>query len=377
MTRSSSSSSSPRLVVPPPEQQQQQAQDGDDDAIEEEDNHCDAFTELEHTNWQRGVEAYNKGFGPLTSQAVPTLLDRAGFLSSSSSSKKKKKHNRHDHPGGDDDACRLLDVACGPGQVIDAAISKASQSRVTTTTGAGGGGIARGCHCHYTALDFSTNFLTLAQQTLASKHPHTQVTFVEGDAQDLSSVLLKGSGESNDDDDDDTSLLFDSITCNFGILHLASPESFLSESYKVLKPGGRLAFSAWAAPPTTEAFDLILNTVREVGNPNVPLPDGPAFFRFANPPTIVQSLEAAGFVNIDVTTVDSMEWTGVESSETLYEILLEGTARTRELLKGQTKEETQAIKEELKRRFDQRVSSNEGRRLLRMPAVVSSGQKPE
>jgi len=39
----------------------------------------DAFTDLEYVNWQRAVDAYDKGFGPLTSQAVPTLLDRAGF----------------------------------------------------------------------------------------------------------------------------------------------------------------------------------------------------------------------------------------------------------------------------------------------------------
>ena len=67
----------------------------------------DAFTDLEYVNWQRAVDAYDKGFGGLTSQAVPVLLDRAGF-----------------HEGGG----RLLDVACGPGQVLDDAIAMTGSS---------------------------------------------------------------------------------------------------------------------------------------------------------------------------------------------------------------------------------------------------------
>ena len=189
----------------------------------------DAFTDLEFKNWQRAVDAYDKGFGPLTSQAVPTLLDRAGF-----------------QQGGG----RLLDVACGPGQVLAAAIAL-----------------------------------------------------------------------------------------------------------------------AWAAPPATEGFDLILGAVNAAGNPNVPLPAGPPFFQYADPATVRQALAKAGFVDADVTTVDWMEWR-VDSADELYEIFLEGTARTRELLRGQTETEAEAVREELRRRFGER------RGALRMPVVVSSGQKP-
>ena len=105
------------------------------------------------------------------------------------------------------------------------------------------------------------------------------------------------------------------------------------------------------------------------GNPNVPLPAGPPFFQYADPATVRQALAKAGFVDVDVTTVDSMEW-HVDSADELYEIFLEGTARTRELLRGQTETEAEAVREELRRRFGER------RGALRMPAVVSSGQKP-
>ena len=69
----------------------------------------DAFTDLELKNWQRAVDAYDKGFGPLTSQAVPTLLDRAGFQKDGVLVSGMLK-----------EVGSLLDVACGPGQVLDA-----------------------------------------------------------------------------------------------------------------------------------------------------------------------------------------------------------------------------------------------------------------
>lgn len=330
------SSSTSLMPVPPP--------DSDDDA----------FTKLEHTNWQRGVDAYHAGFGPLTSQAVPTLLDKAGFLVYSSL--------LHDQNQKKVEEESLLDVACGPGQVITAAVSKAKMSE------------SKSC-CSYTitGLDFSCNFIQLAKRNLKLDHPDTSsssniINFVEGDAQYMSPQF------------DDES--FTAVTSNFGILHLSRPDLFLKESYRVLKPGGKLAFSAWLAPPDTEGFDLILSVVNDVGNPNVTMPDGPPFFRFSYPEEIKHSLTEAGFIDIDITIVNSMEWTNVNSSDQLYNTLLEGTARTRELLRGQTKEETKDIKDELQRRYDDKCSitvtdgTARSQRHLRMPAVISSGQKP-
>ena len=317
----------------------------------------DPFTELEHKNWQRGVDAYTKGFGPLTAQAVPTLLDRAGFLvvpgDHGGGEPAAKGHENDDDDENDEKVFRLLDVACGPGQVVDAAIARAKERSTTTankTTAATG----------YTALDFSSRFLALAETNLGSRHPGTTVEFVEGDAQDL--PFPDGT--------------FDAVACNFGILHLADPDSFLAESYRVLRPGGRLAFSVWAAPPATEAFAAVLDSVADSGNPNVELPDGPPFFRFADAAEARRSLEAAGFVGASSTVVESMEWTNLRatSADDLYGVFLEGTARTRELLRGQTDGETAAVRAGLQRRLDDRAATGRGH--LRMPAVVSSGRKP-
>ena len=292
-------------------------------------NSGDAFYQLEHTNWQRGVDAYSAGFGPLTSQSVPTLLERGGFGDGLSAASQDVQH--------------ILDVATGQGPVIDAAISKAKSTKVDAK---------------FTALDFSSNFLQLAKQNLEVSHQDTPIEWIEGDAQAMPF--------------DDK--VFTSVCCNFGILHLSDPDSFLSESYRILKPGGRLAFTAWSAPPATEGFDLILSAVNDVGNPDVSLPEGPPFFRFSNAEEIQRSLEAAGFEDIDATTVETMSWNNVGSADDLYEILLEGTARTRELLRAQTPEETAAIQKELKKRYLEITEG--GSRPLRMPCVVSSGRKP-
>jgi len=200
--------------------------------------------------------------------------------------------------------------------------------------------------------------------------PPPEVEFVEGDARDLPF-------------DDGT---FDAVACNFGILHLRDPDSFLRESHRVLRPGGRLAFSAWSAPPATEGFAAVLDSVATAGNLEVPLPDGPPFFRFSDAAEVRRSLEAAGFVDANSTVVESMEWTNLDptSADDLYDVFLEGTARTRELLRGQTEDETTAIRSDLQRRLDDRAaaeaaaaaSGRKRRWWLRMPAVVSSGRKP-
>lgn len=291
----------------------------------------DAFYKLEHTNWQRGVDAYSAGFGPLTSQSVPTLLEKGAFGDGLSCS------------AAIQDAQHILDVATGQGPVIDAAISKAKSMKIDAK---------------FTALDFSSNFLQLAKRNLEASHPDTAIDWIEGDAQ-----AMPFDNEA-----------FTSVCCNFGILHLSDPDLFLSESYRILKPGGRLAFSAWSAPPATEGFGLILSTVNDVGNPHVELPAGPPFFRFSDANEIQRSMEAVGFKDIDVTTVETMEWHNVGSADDLYEILLEGTARTRELLRAQTPEETYAIQKELQKKYLE-ISEGESRP-LRMPCVVSSGRKP-
>lgn len=43
-----------------------------------DDEKHERFFQMEHENWEKGFEAYDVGFGPLTRQTIPTLLSKAG-----------------------------------------------------------------------------------------------------------------------------------------------------------------------------------------------------------------------------------------------------------------------------------------------------------
>ena len=81
---------------------------------------------------------------------------------------------------------------------------------------------------------------------------------------------------------------FDVVVSNFGVLHFADPERFFTEAGRVLRPGGRLAFTVWAQTDDS-IFAIAANAVAAHGVA-VTLPDGPPFFRFSDRDECVRTL---------------------------------------------------------------------------------------
>ena len=156
----------------------------------------------------------------------------------------------------------------------------------------------------------------LWSQKLERRNP--EIEFREGDAEQL---------PLGDD-------LFDAAVMNFGILHLARPDQALAEACRVLRPGGRFGFTAWAKPDEAIGFGIVLRSIAEHGDPNVPLPEGPPFFRFSEPDECVRSLLAAGFESPKVVKVPQM-WR-LPAVDSLFEFMKDSTVRTAGLLRGQT-----------------------------------------
>jgi SAM-dependent methyltransferase len=220
---------------------------------------------------------------------------------------------------------RLLDVATGPGFIAGAAASL--------------GAIVIG-------LDFAEAMIA------EGRRRHPAIEFRQGDAQDLPF--------------DDAA--FDAVVMNFGLLHLARPDAAIAEARRVLRPGGRYALTVWAVPEEAVGFGIILKAVQTHGNPNVPLPEGPPFFRFSAGDEFARTLEAAGFGDIEVRTLP-LTWR-LSSPDHLFEALSRGGVRTAAVLRGQTPRALEAIR--LAVRHEVEGYARDGVCLVPMPAVLAS-----
>src|SRR5690606_16059311 len=112
-------------------------------------------------------------------------------------------------------------------------------------------------------------------------------------------------------------------TMNFGLLHLGSPEQAVLEAARVLRPGGSFGFTVWAPPTEALAFGVIMKAVEQFGDPKVPLPEGPPFFKYSAPDAATALLTEAGFRQIGVEKLP-LRWT-LSSPDELFEVFLRGT----------------------------------------------------
>jgi SAM-dependent methyltransferase len=224
---------------------------------------------------------------------------------------------------------RFLDVACGPGYVAAAAARKGSS---------------------VVGVDFSAAMVAIAKASYAG------LEFREGDAEKL--------------DLPDAS--FDAVVMNFGMLHLERPERAIAEAFRVLRPGGRYAFTVWDVPEKAVAFGIILESIQAHGNLNVPLPSGPPFFRFSDAEEGRRTLTALGFVNVQRLEVPQ-SWR-VESADRLLETFRTAAVRTAALLNAQTPAALKQIKSEITSRAE---AFRSGQAIvLPMPAVLTSALRP-
>jgi SAM-dependent methyltransferase len=218
----------------------------------------------------------------------------------------------------------LLDVGTGPGTVIGPATKRGAR---------------------VSAVDLAPEMVAAARQ----RHPDTRIEI--GDAANL----------------DRSADSVDAVTMGFCLHHIPNPHGVLAEAYRVLRPGGRVAFSLWVPAERLEAFGIAFQAVAEntdMGSiENLqPQPIG------AEPGDYVDLLHQSGFVHACAREVD-LGWT-VTGGEPVFDLI------DRFLdLSTQPSDTRRAISDAIATAVGQRIGPD-GTAHLPNPAIVAAATKP-
>lgn len=135
--------------------------------------------------------------------------------------------------------------------------------------------------------DVAPEMLTAAQER-AKELAIGNVRFLQVDAE---SIDLPAAG-------------VDAVLCRWGYMLLADPEAGLRETRRVLKPGGRVALAAWTTREENLWLSAAMRELIERGLMEPPGPDDPGPFAWAPEGRIAETLDAAGFDDVEVDTVE-------------------------------------------------------------------------
>lgn len=177
---------------------------------------------------------------------------------------------------------RVLDLACGTGEpAITLAGRIGPQGRVT-------------------ALDLSPDILQIA----AARARQRNISNLTTHAADAHHLPFPDNS-------------FDLGTSRFGVMFFADPVRALAEIHRVLRPGARACFLAWAPIDQPYWSSTICIVHQHEGGPLL-APGGPDPFRFSRPGSLSEVLRAAGFHHIKE-EVRTLPWFWPGTPEELWE----------------------------------------------------------
>lgn len=224
---------------------------------------------------------------------------------------------------------RVLDVGTGPGYVAARAAERGARPE---------------------GVDLAAGMLALAREL----NPGIEFTLGEGER-----LPFKDAS-------------FDAVVGNFVVLHFADPGQAAAEMFRVLKPGGAVALTAWATPDRARFFGVMLEAIATVvGDLDAVLPPGPPMFRFGDDSEFTRLLADAGF---DSVAVRELPHTHVAASvDEIWQFYIT-SVRIGGVIRAQPADAQERIREELGCGL-QRLADGQAVR-IRNDAKLASGRKP-
>ena len=137
----------------------------------------------------------------------------------------------------------------------------------------------------------------------------------------------------------------DGVLCRWAYMLMIDPAAAFAETRRVLRPGGRLAFSVWAARERNPALSLAGKVLVELGHIPPPDPESPGPFFMADTGRIRELVVGAGFAEPTIEEVSFRRQ--FVNQDAYWRYLTETSASSSPVLRSLSPEEQDTVREQV------------------------------
>ena len=137
----------------------------------------------------------------------------------------------------------------------------------------------------------------------------------------------------------------DGVLCRWAYMLTTDPAAAFAETRRVLRPGGKLAFSVWASRERNPALSLVGRVLELQGHIPPPEPEAPGAFVMADPGRTRELVVRAGFAEPEIEEV-SFRFSFVDQ-EAFWRYLTETSASASPVLRSLPTTAQEAIREQV------------------------------
>ncbi len=137
----------------------------------------------------------------------------------------------------------------------------------------------------------------------------------------------------------------DGVLCRWAYMLMIDPSAAFAETRRVLRPGGRLAFSVWAARERNPALSLVGGVLESQGHIPPPDPKAPTAFAMADPGHIRELVVGAGFAEPEIEEI-AFRWPFADQ-DAYWRYLTETAASASTVLRALSPEAQKAVREQV------------------------------